>query len=68
MRERFAAWLRQIVDKYPPATEIDVDALADNFTGIIEGAIILSKALRDTSLMGKHTRLFRQHIRLIFGA
>ena len=68
MRERFAAWLRQIIDKHPPKTEVDIDALADNFTGIIEGAIILSKALRDTSLMGKQTRLFRQHVKLIFDA
>ena len=36
--------------------------------GRIEGAIVLSKALHDPGLMGKQTRLFRNHIKLIFGA
>ena len=29
---------------------------------------MLSKALNDPGLMGKQTRLFRNHIKLIFGA
>ena len=41
---------------------------ADNLTVIVEGAIVLSKALNDPGLMGKQTRLFRNHIKLIFGA
>lgn len=68
MRRRFLAWFEQIVAKYPPRVEIDVDALADNLTAIVEGAIILSKALSDQGLMGRQTRLFRNHIKLIFGA
>jgi hypothetical protein len=47
---------------------VDLDALADNLTAIIEGAIILSCSLRDQSLMGRQTRLFRNHVKLIFGA
>ena len=37
-------------------------------TTIIEGAIILSRSLKDQSLMGRQARLFRHHIKLIFGA
>ena len=68
MRRRFRDWLEAITVKNPPSTEIDLDALADGLTTIIEGAIVLSRSLRDPSLMGKQTRLFRNHIKLLFGA
>ena len=68
MRRRFRAWLEEISARHPPAAEIDMDALADNLTAIIEGAIILSRSLPDRSLMGRQTRLFRSHIKLLFGA
>lgn len=68
MRERFSSWLREITARTPPRIETDLEALADHLTGIVEGAIILSKALRDTSLMGRQTRLYRNHIKLLFGA
>lgn len=68
MRERFAAWLAEIAARHPPQHEVDLEALADSLTVIVEGAIILSKALADRRLMGRQTRLFRSHVRMIFGA
>ena len=68
MRGRFAQWFGQITARHPPAAEVDIDGLADNLTAIVEGAIILSKALSDQGLMGRQTRLFRNHVKLIFGA
>jgi len=68
MRERLARWLSEIVDKYPPRIPVDVEELADHLNVVVEGAIIQSKALRDDGLMGKQTRLFRNHIKLLFGA
>ena len=68
MRQRFADWLDAVSTRYPPSVDVDIDALADNLTTIIEGAIILSRSLQDQSLMGRQTRLFRNHIKLIFGA
>jgi hypothetical protein len=68
MRSRFRDWLSEVSDKYPPPGDVDLDALADNLTAIIEGAIILSRSLRDQSLIGRQTRLFRNHVKLIFGA
>jgi AcrR family transcriptional regulator len=68
MRRRFADWIGEVSKRYPPSTDVDVEALADNLTTIVEGAIILSRALRDPTLMGRQTRLFRNHIKLIFGA
>jgi TetR/AcrR family transcriptional regulator, transcriptional repressor for nem operon len=67
MRLRFARWLEEIVAKYPPRVPIDIKAMADNVTVIVEGAIILSKAMNDKGLMGRHTRLFRDHVKLVFG-
>ena len=68
MRERIARWLGEIVKKYPPRIDVDVMELADLLNVVVEGAIIQSKALRDESLMGKQTRLYRNTIKLIFGA
>jgi TetR/AcrR family transcriptional regulator, transcriptional repressor for nem operon len=67
-RKRFAGSLAKIAAEHPPRIEVDLDALADALTVIVEGAIILSKALDDPGLMGRQTRLYRNHIKLIFGA
>lgn len=67
-RRRFAGSFRKIAAQHPPRREIDLDALADSLTAIVEGAIILSKALDDPGLMGRQVRLFRGHVKLLFGA
>jgi len=67
MRKRFDEWLREIAAVHPPRKDVDLAALADTLTTIVEGAIILSKALADPGLMGKQTRLFRNHVTLLFG-
>lgn len=68
MRTLFRAWLGEVAQSRPPSVDVDLDALADHLTVIVEGAIVLSRALRDPSLMGKQTRLFRSHVKLLFGA
>jgi AcrR family transcriptional regulator len=68
MRERFVRWLKEIVARYPPRIPVELDELADQLNVIVEGAIFQSKALRDESLMGKQTRLYRNLIKLLFGA
>ena len=67
-RQRFADWLKEIVELHPPKMDADLNALADHLTVIVEGAIIYAKALRDPDMMGRQTRLFRSHIKLLFGA
>jgi TetR/AcrR family transcriptional regulator, transcriptional repressor for nem operon len=67
MRTRFEAWLREIADQTPPKLDTDLTALADQLTVIVEGAIILSKALAEPALLGRQARLYRQYIRLLFG-
>lgn len=68
MRRRFRTAFGEIATLHPPRTDVDFDALADQLTTIVEGAIILSKGFNDRKLMGRQTRLFRNHVKLIFGA
>lgn len=68
MRERFVRWIDEIVARCPPAIEIVPADLADMLNVIVEGAIIQSKALKDPGLMGRQTRLYRNHIKMLFGA
>ena len=68
MRERLERWFNEVAAQYPPKLPVDVDALADHLTVIVEGAIVVSKGLADLALMGKQVRLFRTHIRLLFGS
>lgn len=68
LRRRFEQWLGEIMVRNQPRHEVEASALADHLTAIVEGSIILSKALRDEGLMGRQTRLFRNYIKLLFGA
>ena len=67
LRERFGHWLTEIAMRHPPRHPVDLDALADHVTVIVEGAIILSRALGDRGLMGRQMRLFREQVKGIFG-
>jgi len=67
MRQRFTRWLSEIAAVSPPRQDVEMADLADALTGIVEGAIILSKALSDEGLMGRQLRIYRNHIRLLHG-
>ena len=68
LRARFRTWLDEVVARHPPRLAVDLDALSDQVTTVVEGSIILSKATGDLRLMGRQMRLFRDHVKLIFGA
>jgi TetR/AcrR family transcriptional regulator, transcriptional repressor for nem operon len=68
MRNRFGRWFREIEAQYPPRIDVDVDALADHLTVVVEGAIVQSKALNDLAVIGAQVRLFRNYVKLLFGA
>ena len=68
LRRRFAVWLAEIAERHPPRDFVDVEALADHVSVIVEGGIILSRALGDRTLMGRQMRLFREQVKAIFGA
>ena len=68
MRGRFVSWIEDILTKYPPVQVVVPEDLADLLNVIVEGAIIQSKALKDPGLMGRQTRLYRNHVKMLFGS
>jgi AcrR family transcriptional regulator len=67
-RERFIVWLEAIDAKYTPVVPIDRATLADGLSAVVEGSIVLAKALDDPTLMGKQLRLFRDMVKTAYGA
>ena len=66
-RARFLAWFEAIDAKYAPAIPLDREALADALSAVVEGSIVLSRALEDQRLMGKQLRLFRDMVKAAYG-
>jgi TetR/AcrR family transcriptional repressor of nem operon len=65
-RKRFRARFDLIARQYPPRQAVDLDALADMATGLVDGGIILSRVLKDKNLLPKQILLYRDFVRMIF--
>ncbi|NVD38157.1 TetR/AcrR family transcriptional regulator [Ensifer sp. HO-A22] len=65
-RRRFGAMFRDIMQVYRPREPLDVDQLADMVSTVIEGGIILSKALKEPKNLPAQLLVFRTFIRLLF--
>ena len=65
-RIRFRNHLDLIAAKYPPRDNVDLDALADMVSTIVEGGIIMSKAMKDPNILAEQIILFRSYIKLLF--
>lgn len=65
-RRRFRERFELIAQKYPPRDDVDLDALADMAATLIEGALILSRALRDPMIPPKQVLLYRDFVRRVF--
>ena len=61
-RERFDA----IAKRYPPRQETDFDALADMAATLVEGGLILSRVLRDVTILPRQILLYRDFVRSVF--
>ena len=66
-RRIFMEHLENIVEKYPMKIERPLEELADMLTGVIEGGIIMSRALDDRKILPNQLMQFRNYIRLVFG-
>jgi len=67
-RRRFREMLDEITAVYPPKKPINLDALADMVLNTVEGGIIMSKTLRDPSVLPDQVMLMRSYIQLLFTA
>ena len=66
-RQMIAARLKQIVELYPPRTEVDIEALADMFSSTLEGGIILARVYGNNKALVDQVQSYRTHLRLVFG-
>lgn len=62
MRER----LDRIAAKYPPKVEVEFEALADMFSALADGGIILSRSLKDPAKLAQQVLLYRGFVRAVF--
>lgn len=67
-RSRVHDRLRDIIKLYPPRPGVDVDALADMATTIVEGGIILSRSLGDKEMLARQVMAYRNYVKLAFEA
>jgi AcrR family transcriptional regulator len=65
-RERFRERFELIAEQYPPRIDVDLEALADMLTAIVDGAIILSKTVREKEALPRQVELYRQFVSSIF--
>ncbi len=65
-RRRFRERLELIARRYPPQIDIDLDALADMASTVVDGGITLSKLLKDPALLPRQVALYRTFIQAIF--
>ncbi len=65
-RARFRERLEIIAKRYPPRTEVDLEALADMAATLVEGGIILGRALQDATILPKQVMVYRELIRALF--
>lgn len=65
-RRRFGAMFRDIMQVYRPREPLEVDQLADMVSTVIEGGIILSKALKEPQNLPAQLLVFRTFVRLLF--
>ena len=65
-RRRFRERLEVIAERYPPRVAVDFDALADMAATLVEGGLILGRALKDVTILPKQVLLYRDFVRAIF--
>ncbi len=65
-RARFQERLEIVAARYPPKSEVDLEALADMAAALVEGGIVLGRALQDATILPKQIMLYRELIRALF--
>lgn len=65
-RKRFRDRFDLIAARYPPQKPVDLDALADMATTLVEGGLILGRVLKDMTILPRQILLYRDFIRSTF--
>ena len=65
-RDRFRAKLDEVIGRYPPRIDVDLDALSDLVFSTSEGAYIVARATRDPNLVRGQLLQVRAYLELLF--
>ena len=65
-RTRFGGYLEEIARVHPPRIEVDLQALADMVSALLEGGIVLNKLLKEPKLLATQIMLYRSFIQQVF--
>jgi AcrR family transcriptional regulator len=67
-RQRFRTMFEAIIVDHPPREPVSAEDLADMVSTVLEGAIVMSKALREPDSMGRQILVLRSLLKLVFTA
>lgn len=67
-RQRFAELIGEIAERYPPRGGIDPESLADMLCALVEGGMLLGRALEEPDLLPRQLLLYRRMVQDLFGA
>lgn len=65
-REMAAERIRIIMAQYPPRIDVSVETLADMFSTVVEGGIILARIFNDNDVLVNQVLAYRNYLRMIF--
>lgn len=66
-RRRFRAMFEEIAAVYEPREQVDLDALGDMVSSVVEGGLVLQRALREHNTAAQQIMLLRTYLKLLFG-
>ncbi|MAZ01710.1 MAG: TetR family transcriptional regulator [Sneathiella sp.] len=65
-RARFITVLNEISEIYPPNDDVDLEEVADLVSTVVEGGIVMSKALKEPDKLATQIMMLRSYIKLLF--
>lgn len=65
-RKRFRAMFEEVSTRYRPRSEVDLDDLADMVSSVLEGGIVISKALNEPAALKRQILVFRGLLQAYF--
>lgn len=65
-RARFQQMFEEIAEIYPMRDKVELDALADMVSAVVEGGIIMARAVGDPRVTIEQVLLLRSYVKLLF--
>lgn len=65
-RARFKEKLADVTERYEPREAVDLEALSDMVNTVVEGGLVMSKALRDPHMIVGQVLLLRTYFKVLF--